>query len=52
MLDRTTKGTPDRASILANYEAEIEEVYRARESRLKERGRRTDATVTKQRHGT
>ena len=34
LLDRTTKGTPDRVAILANYEAEIEEAYRTRESRL------------------
>jgi hypothetical protein len=45
LLDRTTKGTPDRSAILANYEAEIEEAYTARESRLKARGR-TDATMT------
>jgi hypothetical protein len=39
LLDRTTKGTPDREAILANYQAEIEEAYRVRESRLSARGR-------------
>jgi hypothetical protein len=39
LLDRTTKGTPDRTAILANYQEEIEEAYRARESRLGTRGR-------------
>jgi hypothetical protein len=38
LLDRTTKGTPDRAAILANYQEEIEEAYRARESRRGARG--------------
>jgi hypothetical protein len=36
LLGRTTKGTPDRTAILANYDTEIEEVYRAMESRLSE----------------
>jgi hypothetical protein len=36
LLGRTTKGTPDRTAILANYDAEIEEAYRAMESRLSE----------------
>jgi hypothetical protein len=39
LLDRTTKGTPDRTAILANYQEEIEEAYRVRESRLCERKR-------------
>jgi hypothetical protein len=39
LLDRTTKGTPDREAILSNYQEEIEEAYRARESRLGVRGR-------------
>ena len=45
LLDRTTKGTPDRSAILANYEAEIEEVYREMESRLRARGRKDAATI-------
>jgi hypothetical protein len=49
LLDQTTKGTPHRSAILANYEAEIEEVYKAMESRLRARGR-TGATVTMQSH--
>jgi hypothetical protein len=39
LLGRTTKGTPDRTAILANYEVEIEEVYKARDSRLGPKGR-------------
>ena len=35
LLDRTTKGTPHREAILANYQAEIEEAYRKRELRLR-----------------
>ena len=44
LLDRTTKGTPDRAAILASYQEEIEEAYslRARESGLGAGGRATD----------
>jgi hypothetical protein len=50
LLDRTTKGTPHREAILANYKAEIEEAYRKRDIRL--RGKRPGSTKKKNKKGT